>query len=714
MSTRLIQLSVDPDKTTSYSVSLSKQSGTFSYSGIYDALPSLKQIIDIQGLVASVERITPLAGPSEAGHSIEGRMIPLFQREFISVNYPEKEDGEAYYVQDLIAQIASKAGTSINFLATNNPMAAYRFTGRFIDAFSSLAQEACGDLVQQNGAWYVIPKGTSRGTYQIPIADLISCRQSSQSDVMDLLLGIINSLRSLYDELYQILKRKGALDAELAKMINNTEAQVDNSYRSNISMGHISFEFGCTAGKKPTPIPNNILIEGGTWETFTPATGESLNPDNANKKYYQVKPVMANGLPTGDMTGCTSIIGATLLYPISEPSNSSGKYFAKGLIFNLEMTGGGFGGTDFVPWGVTAEYRIVTQYDFDGNPSLVRQLYFGFIPASGLYWGDDNTITGDKRFYRVNLEMAYQPVTVQAWRFSGTIDTSQWAIVKNGVFNGHVGADGIPYSVSETALPPVTEVGDLDGTLMAENIVRDSNGKLVGSVGEIGEVLNLYRESMGTFNPDTRVVASANVIKGFIEGAFEYNPWPGFVPDPPAAAPYNIFMHDYMHLPLGSTADDIENLAETRLNNEIAKLDLEKEVAEAKIECLSAELAKYSASSLLPYVKAATDAWHAFQDTQEGQTSELPQNTQTMIAALETAAAAKDDELILATNLIRAILIDVDISFLYNNTLPVPGNQLTITGSMEGFSQSLDCGIIDSVSFNGYQVTVRAQKHGTR
>lgn len=707
---RTILLSVDPDLTSNYSVSLNKQSGTFSYSGIYPVWPALKQIIGIQGLAGTIERITPNAGPSEAGRTIEGRMLPAFQREFLSVDYPERDDGRAYYVSDIISAIATKAGTTVTFSATNNPMKSYKFTGRFVDAMTSLAQEACGELIQQNQAWYVIPKDTSRGTFSVPVADLISCRQSSQSDIMDQLMGIISSIRSLYDELYQIAKRKGELEAELARILNDEDNDVTIDATSLIAMGPISFEFGCGTSETPTPVPNNIVIEGGTWETFTPEAGKSLNPDDPSKKYYQVKPVLSNGQPTGAMSGCTSLTNATLLYPANEPSNASGIYYAKGSLLHLTMTAGGYAGSENITALISPEYRAVTQYDSSGDPKLVRLLYFGFLTTSG-----NSDIDDDQSLYRGNLELSYKPATVQKWRFTGSLDDCHWAITKAGAFNGYIGFDGIPHSITGTVLPKITNVDQIDGILMYENVIRNSSGAIVGSIDSTNVVRNATRQILGTYSPQFRTIALNNKPTGFVQGGYVYLDWPGIDPvTEPTPHTFPIYLTEIPTMPLGSTEDDVENATKTKLTNEIAKLALDQLVANAKITCLTTELTKYGASALVPYIQAATDAWHRFYDTQEGQTSELPQETRDLIAALETAAAGKDDELMVAMNLITAILVDVDITFLYNASLPMPANALSITGTMPGFSQDLDCGIINSINFNGYAVTVRAQKYGTR
>lgn len=714
MATRLIYLSIDPDNTDSYSVSLSKQSGTFNYSGIYEALPGLKQIVDIQGMAGTVERITPSAAGSQAGHSIEGRMLPMFQREFMSINFPEKDDGAAYYVKDLIDFVALKAGTTVDFTATNNAVKTYKFTGRFVEAAMALADQACGELIQQNGTWLVIPKGTSIGTFTVPIEDLISCKQSEQSDIMDMLMGIVSSIRSLYDELYQLAKRKGELEAELARL-QNTESEANNALLSNIPMGPISFEFGCGTSKKPTPIPNNLVIEGGVWEEFTPNDGESLNPENPGKKYYQVRPkIGSGGQPTSVMQGCTDITQAVLLYPANEPSNASGRYFAKGLVYNLVMTGGGFGGSNNIVWEVAPEYRVLTQYDELGNPSFIRQLYFGFIINPGLTWGEDNTIEGDKHLYRVNIEMSYKPVVINKWRFSGTIEDGLWAITKDNKFNGYVGANGIPYSLTGTTLPLITDIAQLDGTLVEENVVKNSSGQIVGSIDATNNVRNLLREDVGVYNPTMRSISLYNKLNGFVAGGYVYKSWPGLSPAPELSKSFNFYSMEYMILPVGSTPDDVEDSTEARLQNEINKLALDQLVANQKITCLTAELGRYGAASITAYIKTATDAWHAFYDTQEGQTSELPPAIKTAIALLETTAVQKDDELMLALSLVRATLTDVDITFLYDNVLPMPGNQLLINGTMLGFNQTADCGILDSISFNGFQVTVRARKYGTR
>lgn len=701
--TRIIKLTVNPDEVTSYSINLTKSSGTFAYAGVLAMPPVGKQIVNVQGLNGTVERVGKRANRSDGKDSIEGRTVPMFQQAVISVLYPSKVDGTPYRIADLVAAVAQLAGTVVTFAAVNNPLTSFEFTGHFVEALNQLAGGACGELVQQNGQWFILNKYDTLGTFTIPVEDITGLSQDNKSDIADQILSLIGTLRGLYDDQRKLKDRRSTLEMELDQL---NSAQTDdpeyNSYVSSVSLGEISFEFGRRNKKTAIqPVPSNIIIEGGTWESFTPENGESFNPDRKTASYYQVRPVLFNGQATNQLEGCTSLRNAKMLFPVTEPSNASGHYWAKGYLFNLQMTTG-YGGSEFIPWAISPEYRVVDEQDSLGNVRPVRQLYFGFLwePLDGY----DTAMDDDYRLYRAALQLSYLPAVINKWQFAGTVSNGAWVLKRDGVPVGYVEASGKAYNMNGSHVKTVSSLSELDSLMSEEQVIKNNEGRVVGTVSQSLQARSLTGEDLGSMNATTRIFTLGSRINGFVAGAYSFRQWPGISSTAAKPQDYNIYFMSLLTA-FGSGTEDPNKVL---LENELNRLKLDEDVNAAKLLCLSKELEKLGASSLSPYLTTSCEAWRAYHEYIDGQDEVFLLNNKSTIDSMRVTAMNADNSLMAALSALSSPILETNVSFVYNNVLPLPGNQLLISDVLDGASWNLNCGTVESVDFNGSTVSVRA------
>lgn len=705
MSTRILKLTVNPDEVTNYSLNLTKASGTFSFSGLLATRPVNKQIVDIQGLNGTVERVGERSSRSDGKDLIEGRMVPMFQQYAISIAYPAKIDGTPYKTADLVANVANVAGTAVVFSAVNNPIKSFEFTGHFIEALNQLAEASCGELVQQNGQWFILERYSALGQFTVPADDIVSLSQDSKGDVADQIMSLVNTIRDLMKDQRDLNRRRGELEQSLDELeAEQTEDPEYNSYVSAVPLGEISFEFGRRNKKTAIqPVPSNVVIEGGTWEGFTPEDGESFNPDKKNSSYYQVRPVLFEGRATNQLEGCTNLRNARLLFPVTEPSNASGHYFAKGHLFNLQMTTG-YGGSDNIPWAITPEYRVLEEHDTLGNVKSVRQLYFGFLwdPLDGY----DTDMDDDYRLYRAALQLSYLPSVINKWKFAGTVSNGQWALKKDGTLVGYIDASGKVYNMNGSKTKTVSNINELDSLLSGEHVIRNNENRVVGTIDGSLHAESLNHESLGSMNSTTRIFTLGSSVNGFVAGAYDFKSWPGISSSPAKASVFNIyFMTDLTASGAGSGVEDPNKV---KLENELNKTRLDEDVNAAKLLCLSKELEKLGASSLNAKVKDSYDAWCAYYDYIDNQDELFLLSNAAQVESLRVAAASADNALMAAIVALNSPIIETSVTFVYDNVLPLAGNNLLLSAQLNGTSWRLDCGSVESVDFNSSTVTVRA------
>lgn len=388
---RKIALSVDPYEVTDYSLDMQLSSGTFSYSGLLSTVPEAKSVVQLQGINGTVQRVGPSANRSKPGYSVEGRLLPLFTSEFVYLHYPDRFKSVPYYILDILEEVEAQTGATVNFTATNNRLGSFEFSGRFTEALSQLADLACGELIQQNGRWFIVPKGTMLGSFTVPIEDIISVSQVDQVDLFDQIHGLFQTRRDIIVDLERLkLTLQNTTNTGLAKL-----------YRP---LTRLKFSFGKKGKDNFSPIPSQLLIENsqGLWETW-------IGTEAENSNYFFTKP---SGSP-GEMLGLKGtslgstnnryLFGVDLLYKVNLPADSSGLYRAKGSLTNLTTP---FWNGDSDTWDVlTGEVRSNTISTHGGATSeIVKELYF---KCSTMF--QSNPKWSDTMFWECDLDIEYLP-----------------------------------------------------------------------------------------------------------------------------------------------------------------------------------------------------------------------------------------------------------------------------------------------------------------
>lgn len=395
-SVRMIAIDVaEPTKIATYQISVGWTSGTFSYTGYGLTLPAHKDAITVQALLGRVERIARSSAQGSVPQTVEGRLIPAFNKEQIFLSYPLKTDGTQYWTESIVQAIATAAGITVTFLATTSAIPSWEFTGKFINALEQMAEHSCGRLLQQNGVWKIVPKvGYNSGTFTVKSYNVISYNRDVQSDITDTILGLLDSYK------------QSVLDRDAAqRVINRGQAAQNNSSSSSsqdtsegkaIQMPSINFTFGWN-GKSMVEINENIMVEtqdnhSSNWDTWALGT-------NATQYYYKREPVSNGSGTITHMRGLKSLNLTTFYYPIQAPTNVK-KYMANGALANLDMP------------------------LFQCSPRIVSELPVTVINKAVSGMGEHDTIfphtyvrfsvtyaneqsTDDKKFYSGQLDMCY-------------------------------------------------------------------------------------------------------------------------------------------------------------------------------------------------------------------------------------------------------------------------------------------------------------------
>lgn len=739
---RHIISSLDPNELLNLSMNISDRDGTVSYTVMTKPVYEIKEYIEIQGLLCKIERIGPSYTNGEKSYKIEGRIIPEFTNEFVSVNYPNMEDGDSHSVYEMIQSVASQAGTSVSIQVSDLQVQEFSGSGRFPEVLESLAKLICGTLIQQNGAWFIVSKDYAVGDFEVPAGDIQSVVQSYEGDVLDTISGLADDLKNAYIEADVLADKLADLEDDLEDLEEDSDEVEDEDdaegYRdARVFLGNIDMAFGHFGTDNNQQIPDNVIVESIHWDYWTPTEeGDTKNPDNPNYYYWQTKAERDSyGELTGRMQGLRDLTGATLLWPFQKPSNSSGIYFAKGKALNIFGAPIVDGTWDYLTW---IKRRETVQDKASSVVTRTTKYYFPFS-ASVERW--HTGVVDNSYKFLAQLDIEYVPTITAKWKFAGTLDFSKWAVIAAGKPVGMVNPDGEFFNINGQVITEVTDVLDLPGTVTDNLCILGPDGGLAAYC-DGGSFWSIYGEHCGAIDASGSVIRLGNNVTGkicgWINGAYASHAWPGlggalpqednpklnpppgeetidkrplpayFMTEIPTAAGIDYSGYDPGNPGAWVPPDVDPNEDQTELNKairdielQILELKIDIAVLEAKIACIEKELASYGAEYLITYIKEAADAWTAHRREQERQDEFNTQNL-TKMRELHTAAVSKDQALMAQISTCPAKVLKTDCSFIYDNVLPMPRNLVTVPVLPGNTSEEYEseAGVIDSVSLN--------------
>lgn len=421
----------DPKELASYNLSLQKTSGTFNYTGaITLPQPVCKTATTIQGYGGQVERVSKVAKRGEAPLSVEGRLLPVFSSELVYISKVEQTDGTPYETKDLVADVAALAGASVSFSATSTKMHSFVFAGNILSALEQLAEASCGELVQQNGYFFIQPKHIARGNFHGNIGDLLGCESSVQSDVADMLASLLGNLKDATLDRDQAIRELDRIQNQIDMVSISetlpTDPKPKNAVWSNESwqaMGEINFSFGWD-GKVATQMHESVLVEThpsiDSWDYWAL---EEPNPKVYHKKEIDIyTPTGASAVVTKRNRGLKTLEMVNLFYPITPPANA-GLFRAKGELLNMDCTL--WGGTKTMFASISPVLKSMTVTASGGvtsTPFNVCKTYFQFsrsIFASGM---PSEKSFDNKKMFMCRMDLEYLPTSSMPWKFSVAID----------------------------------------------------------------------------------------------------------------------------------------------------------------------------------------------------------------------------------------------------------------------------------------------------
>jgi hypothetical protein len=544
----------------SLSINLNNQGGTVSVSTLTRPSLDVNDEVTIQGLDCTVERIGPSLSSKELSFKTECR-IGVIPNRFVSVVYENISGRDSYSLAAIAQDIASQAGVVLANAGVDSEVTQYSASSDFISAASSIADQMCGILTYQNGAWAIVRKTSSLGDFTIPIDDVISISQHAAGDAIDDVHDKVGSLKDtlieaddLARELDDLEEQLRKAQEELDKAINElgandseeetgatgdiTEDEEDPnavvSAKAN-PLGRVNVSFGVEPGSSFRGVDDGLVIEGfppeeSRQDVWTPVadTGD-LNPNNTTKQYFRIDDVVDQwGYPTGDKKGWYSIYLAKILVPMDEPSNASGIYWMRGTVNNFNVW------ADPNYWTLCFPvFREVEWTDEAGIKYSDRQMYIELPvwPSTIKDFGDH--LAGEcELHYNAQLEIVYMPTVTNPWDFVGTINYRLWPVVSGTTYLGMVDIDGNFYNLDGSSVASdITDVADLPGTIANDNVILDGDGAFVG-IFAAGGASTLTGDFFAFLDSGGRVLrkggsTTSSPIVGWISDAHTDLAWPG-------------------------------------------------------------------------------------------------------------------------------------------------------------------------------------------
>ena len=738
-SPRHIVLSLDPDTLLNLSLNLTENSGTASFTLTTKPVFEVKEYIELQGLVARVERIGPNYTQGEKSYKIECRIIPEFGQEYVSVNYPNMADGDSHSVHMMIEDVATQAGTTVTVSVADLQIQDFTGSGRFAEVLASLASRICGNLVQQNGAWFIVPKDYILGDFTVPAEDIKSVTQSYEGDILDTISGLAEDLKSAYIEADELADKIEDLEEDLDDLKDQTEDEEvseEDGYRdARVAMDDINILFGLLGDGHRQPIDPSIIVESVHWDYWDAPPGSTVN-ETTQAKYFQVTDERDHyGEYTGRMKGLKELTGATLYVPFTKPSNSSGIYFARGSAVNL------FGAPivdktwDYLYW-VERKEKVVDRET--SKVAYVVKHYFVFSPSEEGWHGG---ISVANLVHKAVLNVEYVPTVTVKWKFAGTLDFSKWVVTNGDQPIGMVNVDGEFFNINGELVTEITNVNELPGPVEGLAILSQEGGLAAWMEGD--SFWSVYGEHCGVLGAgSTSVIKLGNNtlgrVCGWIDGVWGYYAFPGlggalpqednpvlnpptgeetidrrplpiyFMTEIPSAEGVDYSTYDpanpdlWVPSDIDPSEEEVERDKEIKARElEIAELKIDAAVLAAKIACIIKELTMYGVEYLVPTIKEAADAWTAHRREKERQDEGSSPNL-TLLRTKHAAAVAKDQALMQAVSTCPAAVLKTDCTFIYNNVLPMPNNELTVPFLPGNISEEYEttAGVIDSVSLS--------------
>jgi hypothetical protein len=569
---RLVPLTLDPDTTVDYSLNFSKASGTFQF-GTVAKPPIVQSDLDIQGFTGTVERVSTNVSRSGGLFTVQGRLLPLFINDMISIDLIPKLDHSSYTLEYLVGLIADQAGTEVLVALAGLLYERYQFSGRFVDALSTLANDAGGELVQQNGSWFIIPLYQPLGSFTIPVDDVISASVEDQTDVRTTITSLVQARKSITDAQIQNANQHQTLVYQLQKAVDElitqgslgvaptgsqTGVPVSAAGTTNYPGGSLEIGgmFGVSSSSSTTITSTATIESGDTTEAQTVVVAKTSSL--AVKSTVSLPPLkLAFGVGTSDAQlnptvlveaapwswetwpedspRTTSSYSTEYYQVIAADPDSFGKHQKKGLLtmdmftnilleLSLPSPGGILRGQgklvnlDIDQWAGNADtpgiIPIVTrQYRQELGGGRFRYVWKYFVQLTGTvpFSNPGGMGTGglDNRLYTADLALSYETYNPVPFQIDGILTLDHYML--NSSDNKCIGfvESQVLYGFQK----------DIYGTYnAASKTFSDSGGNVVGLIDDSGNIKSLSGGTAGTLSQayvvDAPVFNGTAVIEG--------------------------------------------------------------------------------------------------------------------------------------------------------------------------------------------------------
>ena len=687
-------------------MSLTPPGGSATFSTTVDNNHETKELINLQGIDCIIERIGPTFGPGKS-FGADCIVSPALSHEYISINHAYAHDGVLTSVKDMVEEAAGLAGVSVSVLLSDVKVAEFIQSGKFSEVLSGLASLLFGEVLLQNGTWYIGRKNTVLGDFTVSNHELKSYEAIKHGDIVNAVMSLINQLiqgliakDKLEEEIKDLKKELERLEAiedleEEAGKIEGFSSDSDKQF-----LGNIQIEFGNRNG--PWQMIDSIYrVEARNWTYWTPEPGDSVDPEYPTKKYYCVQEIMGeDGKPTGEMRGLERLGLSSIYAEIQEPSNFGGLYHCKGKSVNFSPS---------FSENVWTSPRVINESKVNSETGLIeKRTFLSFSPRIGGFDPDADKAKDDKRHYLLDVEIRYTPSITVPWRFSGTLDFQSWPVYAAGMCIGSITRDG---TFSDPTGARITTIDDLEdmpggGTILDDTAcIFSTDRELCGTLVLPGVTRGINGVHAGVWNPLTGTIRSTAAGWGAILGYLPVGDlptsltFPGIGDTAVMEDPRNIYF--VTEMPGGHGIDfegydpdnpetwnpEIDPAYEVRATEiselKITILEKENELLTLILEIafLEEELTSYGAESLIPLIHTAADFKIALN-------KEIDRQAGLGVKNIEVTKRKQEEVAVAMTAIYNALsglhleALKVSCSFIYNNILPLPQNLLSVQGNI--------------------------------
>ena len=453
---------VSPDNAYNISLDVNIDSGNIRYTLVSNDTtpPGINSNVNVCGIIGCVERVGLTESRSEHGFLVEATYGSTSKSKSVYVSFPlDVIYYKAVTATQIINDIASSAGLTIDMLISEYHFESYEFRGRAIDAIKDIASKCFAEaIIMGPKHWAIVAPYKTLSSYTEPSTLIVSRQNLIVNNTAGLAAEYFNKLLAAYLELAKLLAKRKSI----AEVVSGSTTTV----RENVVPLQLSF--GNVNGS-PQPIKEGLIVESLNWDNWEHDVDRPQNPNGKWKHAYFKTESLKAPKTNVDIYGKTvttdkgkkrglyamDFVKILIEIPISD---GTGEFYARGKMLNLVSYNSfksvdlHIGSTGDEKWQkINIESRSVKTYNEDGTTfTYVTKYYVVLEPdintinncvayktdGSGASTGVVDPVqtyaNQAAQHYMIDIQILRPAYTTMSYKFIGTKDNHDRVITSNG------------------------------------------------------------------------------------------------------------------------------------------------------------------------------------------------------------------------------------------------------------------------------------------